>query len=158
VARQYSYEKSCAELRGIQIFHILQGCAFNRMTKNYEWLSGKLGYPGTTDLQTSQGLGVGRVLAWPLGRLMSWCLDHSLPPITVLVVNKKTGKPGVGLVGTTDFDAAREAVFAYNWYDIIDPTFEELAKYRKGGEEEVPPQTIKEQLRACIADGRTRRA
>ncbi len=57
---------------------------------------------------------------------MYWCDENGLPPLTVLVVNKKTGLPGTGLILSTDLNADREAVFQFNWYSIVPPTSAEL--------------------------------
>jgi hypothetical protein len=63
-----------------------------------------------------------------LGHLMRWCAARNLPPLTVLVVQTGTGKPGEGLVTSRDFDADRERVFEFEWYRIKPPLPEELAR------------------------------
>lgn len=46
-----------------------------------------------------------------------YCEEKSLPPLSILVVSEKTGKPseGAGYPSTDDFDALREKVFACDW-------------------------------------------
>lgn len=61
----------------------------------------------------------------PLYYLKHWCEVNGLPPLTVIVVNQETGKPGSGLA-LDDLDKAREDVFNYPWYRLVPPTAEEL--------------------------------
>ncbi|TIP82407.1 MAG: hypothetical protein E5X60_33640 [Mesorhizobium sp.] len=64
--------------------------------------------------------------ATQLGHIMHWCADNDLPPLTVLVVNAKTGLPGAGLWRIENLHADREKVFGYSWYQLVPPTIEEL--------------------------------
>jgi hypothetical protein len=89
--------------RAIQIYQVLVGMAHNRQTITYGKLSELTGIP-------THGM------APRLDHLMRYCAANKLPPLTVLVVQKDSGKPGQGLVTTMDTDADRERVFAYNWY------------------------------------------
>ena len=61
-----------------------------------------------------------------LGRVMYYCQAAELPPLTILVVNKMTGRPGVGLALYDDRDALRERVFNYDWFGMVPPTPAEL--------------------------------
>ena len=103
--------------RGCQIYPILIGAAHNRQTLTYGMVADLLGYEGAG------------VLDRQLGLLMYWCDDHGLPPVTVLVVNSATGLPGVGLMKLDDLHASREAVFNFNWYDLVAPDIETLRLY-----------------------------
>ena len=62
-----------------------------------------------------------------LGYIAYYCLENSLPAITVLVVNT-TGEPGSGFDGfiAENIDLEREKVFSYDWYSIVPPTITEL--------------------------------
>lgn len=100
--------------RALQIWLILIGKASNRQTVTYEMLNGMLGFKGH-----------GGVLGPILDYLMRYCRQESLPPLTVLVVNKHTGLPGPGLT-ETDLNADRETVFNYDWFAIAPPTLDEL--------------------------------
>ena len=71
------------------------------------------------------GIKVAVSLTDPLFYVKHWCESNSLPPLTVIVVNKETGRPGSGLT-LEDMDKAREDVFNYPWYRIVPPTAEEL--------------------------------
>lgn len=89
--------------RAIQIYQILIGAAHNRQVLTYPILSKRIGVP-------AQGL------APHLGHIMRYCERARLPPLTVLVVRKKSGKPGKGLITAKDFHRDRERVFAHDWY------------------------------------------
>ena len=57
--------------------------------------------------------------------IMEYCANCGLPPLTVVVVNKKTGRPGSGLP-TENVDAMRESVFGHDWRGVYQPTPQEL--------------------------------
>lgn len=100
--------------RAVQIYQILVGAAHRREIMTYQILAERIGYKGAG------------VLDRQLGHLMYWCSENGLPPLTVLVVNKTTGLPGVGLVEALDLNSDRERVFNYDWYAIVPPTAGEL--------------------------------
>src|SRR5262245_26629525 len=56
------------------------------------------------------GMGPG-TLAAPLGTVLFYCKRRKLPPLTVLVVNSKKGRPGRGFPEGGDQDQDRERVF-----------------------------------------------
>ena len=104
-----------AASRALQIWLILIGKAHNRQTMTYEQLAELLGYGGAG------------TMAQLLGHVYHFCSQNELPPLTALVVNKKTGLPGQGLPAT-DLHAQRELVFRYRWYEMFPPTLEQLAQ------------------------------
>jgi putative restriction endonuclease len=53
-----------------------------------------------------------------------YCKINNLPPLTIIVVSKATGQPSSGM-GNFTF-AQQEAVFSFDWYDIVPPTIEEF--------------------------------
>ena len=58
-----------------------------------------------------------------LDPVMRYCQANGLPPLTVLVVNQETGKPGAGLsAALQDTDQDRERVFKYRWFEVFPPT------------------------------------
>lgn len=59
-------------------------------------------------------------------REKDYCQQNQLPPLTVIVVNQKTGLPGEGLTDV-ELNADREAVFNYDWFNLYPPSPEELA-------------------------------
>jgi len=67
-----------------------------------------------------------------------YCLQNKLPLLTVLVVNKTTGEPGLGLEPDADRGKLRERVYQYDWYGIVSPTLEEYqeARVRAGARDE----------------------
>jgi hypothetical protein len=95
--------------RAIQIYQILIGAAHNRQVLTYEILGKMIGVPA-------------RGLAPHLDCLMRYCQRAGLPPLTVLVVYKDSGKPGDGFTACKDFDQGREMVFARDWYRMRPPT------------------------------------
>lgn len=100
--------------RAAQIWHILIAAARQRQTFTYKMIS---------DLTGAFPAGLGVVL----GHIMRHCERHALPPLTVLVVQSATGKPGEGLLTSHDHDADRERVFAHEWYQVRPPTPDDLA-------------------------------
>jgi len=114
MALSYFADDSSQAKRGYQIWLILIGLAHRRANITYGQLADLIGFGGAL------------ALAGPLGCIMWYCIQHKLPPLTVLVVNKDTGTPSEGLGGVDDFDIARERVFNYSWFDLVPPTVEEL--------------------------------
>ena len=94
------------EEHAMQIWHVLIGAAHNRQTLTYEKLGEFI------------GMGGGNIYAQALKIVMTYCESKGLPPLTVLVVKKDTGKPGAGLTTVQDYDRGREAVYAQEWYKM----------------------------------------
>jgi hypothetical protein len=86
----------------------------NRQTLTYKRLANYMWH----------GKGAG-VLANSLGHVAYFCILNRLPPLTSLVVNEKTGLPGDGIPIEKSL-SKREKVFAFDWFDIMPPTPEEL--------------------------------
>jgi hypothetical protein len=61
-----------------------------------------------------------------LGRLLepiqSYCLMNQLPPLTILVVQAKTGMPGVGFVAAQDIPRTQQDVFTFDWLGLGAPS------------------------------------
>jgi len=91
--------------RAMQIYQVLLGLAYNRQTITYASLAKLI------------GMGAG-TLAQPLGYIMRYCKANKLPPLTALVVQTKSGKPGEGLttVKQSQLDKDREDVYNHNWF------------------------------------------
>lgn len=66
------------------------------------------------------------VIASILGHIAYFCNEHHIPPLTVLVVNEKSGLPGEGIPTDKDLNATREEVYSFDWYDIYPPNESEL--------------------------------
>ena len=99
--------------RALQIWQILIAAAYNRQILTYGILAKRLGYKGAG------------VFGSQLGHVAFYCKQNGLPPLTSLVVNEKTGLPGEG-IPADDTAARREAVFRFNWFDIVPPQPSEL--------------------------------
>lgn len=67
------------------------------------------------------GLQSGRMVARFLGPVMAFCETRHLPPLTVLVVNSRTGRPGAGMTASDDMDVDREKVYRYDWFSLDPP-------------------------------------
>ena len=94
--------------RAVQIWHMLIAAARQRQTLTYKIVSEATGaFPAA--------------LGDILGYLMRWCEREKLPPLTVLVVQTGTGKPGASLLTSADHDADRERVFEFSWYRVRPP-------------------------------------
>ena len=111
--------------RAVQIWLILIGSAARRETLTYGMLVRRMGLHGVMPPLHRQ-----------LGHVMYYCQAEDLPPLTVLAVNKTTGRPGKGLdLAINQFDQARERVFRFPWYELVPPTPDEFnAAYKTEGD------------------------
>ena len=85
--------------RGLQIWQVPIGAAHRRETITYNSLTKLIGMnaPGG--------------MSQPLETVFLYCQRENLPPLTIIVVNKKTGRPGLGSgFEKAGQDAKREAV------------------------------------------------
>ncbi len=105
--------------RAWEIWPILVDRALRRETITYGELAGSIGIPGAAH-------GMGEYL----NPIMWYCANHGLPPLTAVVVNQDTGRPGEGLitVNQENIDAEWESVFRYDWRGVYQPTPEELKR------------------------------
>ena len=92
------------------IWQFIVEVARKRETCNYGEIAGKLGYTRA------------RPIFQMLGGIMWYCIDHQLPPLTVVVVNQQTGLPGGGLTlhGTVESETTR--VWNHDWSGEKTPT------------------------------------
>ena len=103
--------------RGLQIWQILIGKAHNRQTITYEKLAVLMGFKKKAAICLPQ----------MLGKIYHYCNNSDLPPLTILVVGKKSGMPGDGMP-EGNRDDLREEVYNYKWYRIVPPSLKELDK------------------------------
>ncbi len=83
-------------------------------------------------LATLLGFRGASTLAHILGHVMHYCGQDELPPLTALVVSRKTNSPGKGLE-SGDLNGEREVVFAFDWNAIVPPTASQLAAISQPG-------------------------
>ena len=95
------------------IWQALVARATTRRTVTYGELAKDIDY-GAHNLMGNQ-----------LRRVAAHCKTNRFPDITVLIVRSDTGKPGAATVG--DVDAEREGVFAFEWFQKLPPTLEDMA-------------------------------
>ena len=93
--------------RAHQLWSVLAFAASNRQTLTYAFLGKLVGLPAAA---------IGRSL-YPI---QYFCKQQGLPPLTVLVVNQATGRPGEGL-DVDDFAKMVQEVFEYDWISYKAP-------------------------------------
>ena len=106
-------------IRALQIRQILICKASSKQTVTYGQLAQMVGLGGATPLNHM------------LGHITHYCLQESLPPLTMLVVNSSTGLPSglMGLPGALEgptLEADQERVFAFDWFSVYPPTPEQF--------------------------------
>jgi hypothetical protein len=102
--------------RALRIWHMLMGAARCWQTFTYQHVA---------DITGGVPIGLGSVLEL----IMRYCEDKGMPPLTVLVVQSGSGKPGVGLLTSRDADADRERVYEFEWSKRPVPTAADFAKF-----------------------------
>jgi hypothetical protein len=103
--------------RGLQIWLILIGKAHNRQTITYEKLATVMGFKKNAAI----------CLPKMLGKVYHYCQKNELPPLTILVVGKKSGMPGDGMP-EGNRDDLREKVYNYKWYNLVPPALKDLGR------------------------------
>ncbi len=103
--------------RAQQIWLILIAKAHNRQTVTYQMIADILEFGGSGTL--------GNML-YPI---KDYCSQNELPPLSAIVVQKSSGETGSGAQEYNLKD--REAVFSFNWYDIVPPTPIKLKEVHK---------------------------
>ncbi len=84
------------------VWSLLIFAALNRQTLTYQRLSKLIGVPRS---------GLGRLLE----PIQSYCILSSLPPLTSLVVEARTGRPGDGFIAASSLPQAQAETFAHDW-------------------------------------------
>lgn len=64
-----------------------------------------------------------RTVRWVLGPIQDYCLEQKLPPLTILVIDRATGKPGTGFIAwdTDDTKSGLQRVYDENWHSKENP-------------------------------------
>jgi len=100
--------------RAAQIWSVLAWAATSRQVLTYKILGRLIGVPPR---------GLGQLLE----PVQSYCLVHSLPPLTILVVREDTGLPSSGFTAAQDIPKTQLAVFQHDWLNTGAPSPEALA-------------------------------
>jgi hypothetical protein len=102
--------------RACQIWGILAWAAKNRQSLTYAHLSKLIG--GVPPR------GLGKYLE----PIQSYCILKKLPPLTILVVQTKSGMPGTGFTAASasEYAKAHMKVFRFDWLDHGNPGPEKL--------------------------------
>lgn len=99
--------------RAVQIWSVLAWAARNRQILTYDLLGKLIGVP-------PQGLGQ------LLEPIQSYCLLNKLHPLTILVVQRAAGMPGVGFIAAQDIPLKQQEVFSFDWIEHGCPAPEEF--------------------------------
>jgi hypothetical protein len=67
------------------------------------------------------GLPHHRLVKHVLSEIQSHCLKAGLPPLSILVVNNNSGRPGAGFVAAQDHPAGFDSVYSYDWRRQANP-------------------------------------
>jgi hypothetical protein len=101
--------------RAAQIWPVLLLAARNHQILTYGVLADLIGVPCA---------GLGQLLE----PIQSYCLIRGLPPLTVLVVGKKSGLPGDGFTAAQEIPPTQMKVFGFDWIRQPKPTPNELGQ------------------------------
>src|SRR6266568_3340187 len=106
-------EKS--SIRALQAWQYLIAKASNRQLVKYDELRQMMEYADN------------RPLSSILACIAFYCIQHQLPPLTLIVVNQ-SGIPGEGFPGdpSANWHQLRETVFNHQWYRMVPPTTNEF--------------------------------
>jgi hypothetical protein len=89
---------------GHRAWPILRSAAARHETLTYGELAARLGYATAK---------VSRAALWPI---QDYCLEKGLPPLTSIVLNRRTRRPGAGFIAWDgDIAEAHQRVFNYEW-------------------------------------------
>lgn len=99
--------------RAAQLWSVLALAASNRQVLTYDIVARLIGVPRPA-------------LGGFLEPIQAYCIQNSLPPLTVLVVSEQTGFPGEGFIGAEDIPLALIKVFAHDWIGQGSPNAEDF--------------------------------
>ena len=99
-----------------RLFPILKSLAVQKKTTTYGQASDVINWANA------------RSMSQPLNLIENWCARNKLPPLHVLVVQKKTGLPGrkAGLGGAATPEIAIARVFDHDWSGVVAPSPSDL--------------------------------
>lgn len=102
------------EERAQQLWSILVLAARNRQTLTYDIIAKATGMmtPGIGDM---------------LRPIQQYCIENKLPALTSLIVNGKTGLPGIGFIAAENVPKAQLETFEEDWTLYKAPSAEDFA-------------------------------
>ena len=86
----------------LAVWAVLTLSATKRQILTYQLLANLIGVPRS---------GLGRLLE----PIQSYCILSSLPPLTSIVVEAQTGRPGDGFIAASSLPRAQADTFAHDW-------------------------------------------
>ena len=92
----------------VAVWAVLTLSATKRHILTYSLLARLIGVPRS---------GLGRFLE----PIQSYCILNSLPPLTSIVVEAQTGRPGDGFIAASNLPQAQAETFAYDWLNQTVP-------------------------------------
>ena len=98
-----------------RMWPVLIDRAGNGLTINYKGLK-----------ETIEFKGWQRTFSRCLGRIANYCHKKGWPILTVIVVNKETGRPGGGIPFVSDFESEQKRVHAFPWHEQRTPASEDF--------------------------------
>ncbi len=101
------------EQRAAQLWSILALAAMNRQVLSYGLVAQMIGVPTAA-------------LGQLLEPIQAYCLEHSLPGLTSIVVSDESGLPGSGFTAASDLPREQMRVFRERWTERQPPTPAEL--------------------------------
>ncbi|MEA2064595.1 MAG: hypothetical protein U9P14_12900, partial [Gemmatimonadota bacterium] len=95
-----------------RVWPILTKVAKQGESITYIKIATRFGYPYATPIRH------------PLEVIQEYCIEKEFPPLTILVVSGKSGKPGSGFIalpGDCNLEQGRQRVFNFEWDKIETP-------------------------------------
>ena len=111
-----SASMSAVQGRAIKLWQVLIGRASNRQTITYGELAATIGNEVPPPAVGSY-----------LDLVAAFCRSNGMPDITVLTVNKETGRPSKEESGV-DVYREQENVYDHSWYALPSPTPEDFSR------------------------------
>ncbi|MDJ0720020.1 MAG: hypothetical protein QNJ04_00215 [Desulfobacterales bacterium] len=86
----------------VAVWSVLSLAAMNRQILTYSCLARLIGVPRSN---------LGRLLE----PIQSYCILSNLPPLTSIVVEERTGRPGDGFIAASDLPQAQADTLSHDW-------------------------------------------
>ena len=99
----------------VAVWAVLTLSATQRQILTYPLLARLIGVPPS---------GLGRLLE----PIQSYCILSNLPPLTSIVVETRTGRPGDGFISASNLPQAQAETFAHDWLNQTVPRPQDFRK------------------------------